>query len=420
MCSIQALPAFILIFTTSAGLRFNDSSENDDNLTNLMDSKRILADFNIWNEKWNQYVRFTRDYPFGWPSFDCVLPGNETVVEDVHRLSPWHISIVGAIGDSLTAGRAAGAKNVEDLRLDYQELSFATGHYKNLTKQVTLANIFSYFSPRLVGCSKRATSPDDVRTSGFNVAKSGACSSDLLRQAKELVNRIASDPRVDFSKDWKFINVFIGTNDLCKICLNQTKFGTRQYAENMQKAILYLRDNLPRSYVNILPPLNIDVLQEFESDNPFCVDVHRSSCPCLFQQSSDEIATFKRSFEEQLGIFSSKEYQTNTFAVGISHALNITKVPKLGKSANLAYVALDCFHFSEIAHDLAAKVLWSDLFKAIPRGGSVDLNDFPPQQWACPPEECPYLKTALNSENCSVRASQRVHGRKPSRSYILH
>uniref|UniRef100_A0A158PCV3 Lipase_GDSL domain-containing protein n=1 Tax=Angiostrongylus cantonensis TaxID=6313 RepID=A0A158PCV3_ANGCA len=328
---------------------------------------------------------FFLDYPFGWPSFDCVLPGNETVVEDVHRLSPWHISIVGAIGDSLTAGRAAGAKNVEDLRLDYQELSFATGHYKNLTKQVTLANIFSYFSPRLVGCN-------DVRTSGFNVAKSGACSSDLNQMSE--ASLIASDPRVDFSKDWKFINVFIGTNDLCKICLNQTKFGTRQYAENMQKAILYLRDNLPRSYVNILPPLNIDVLQEFESDNPFCVDVHRSSCPCLFQQSSDEIATFKRSFEEQLGIFSSKEYQTNTFAVGISHALNITK-----KSANLAYVALDCFHFSEIAHDLAAKVLWSDLFKAIPRGGSVDLNDFPPQQW-----ECPYLKTALNSENCSVRA----------------
>ncbi|KAJ1365000.1 hypothetical protein KIN20_025204 [Parelaphostrongylus tenuis] len=283
--------------------------KNDDNQMNSIDFKRISADFSAWNKTREQFIRFTHDYPFGWPSFNCILPVNESVAEDVHHLSPWHISVIGAIGDSLTAGHAAGAKSVEDLHLDYRELSFATGHRGNLSGQATLANIFSYFSPRLIGYSK-GTSESKA---GLNLAKSGALSSDLLRQAKELVSKIASDPKVDLNKDWKFINVFIGANDLCRICLNQTKPSAKQYGENMRKAIRYLRDNLPRSYVNIQPPLNIDVLQEAENENPFCVDAHRLNCPCHFQLPSDENDKIKRSFEEELEIFSSKTVSNEHF-----------------------------------------------------------------------------------------------------------
>ncbi|PIO52998.1 hypothetical protein TELCIR_25687, partial [Teladorsagia circumcincta] len=93
--------------------------------------------------------------------------------------------------------------------------------------------------------------------------------------AEELVSRIKAHPGVDSDKEWKLINIFVGSNDLCKACLNQTLYGAEQYSANLQKAIRYLKDNLPRTYVNLVPPFHVEVLLETQPDNPFCVDLQR-------------------------------------------------------------------------------------------------------------------------------------------------
>ncbi|KJH43100.1 hypothetical protein DICVIV_10902 [Dictyocaulus viviparus] len=175
----------------------------------------------------------------------------------------------------------------------------------------------------------------------------------------------------------------------------------------MREAIKYLGKNLPRSYVNIIPPFYIELLQKEQNENPFCLDVHRLSCPCLSKQSSEKITIMKKSFDEKLEIFSSEEYQTSDFAVSISYALNIPNLMTIQDSLNLAYIALDCFHFSEIAHDLVAKILWSDLFNRISTDYPIDLNEFQPERWFCPHHKCPYFKTVLNSANCTAQVYRR-------------
>ncbi|KAL6736712.1 hypothetical protein Aduo_007032 [Ancylostoma duodenale] len=376
----------------------NDTTENI--------VQKITEDFSAWDWKREQFLRYAKDYPFGWPRFDCAIPATSSAPEDVHHLAPWHVSVIGAIGDSLTAGRAAGAEYLTDLVLDYRGLSFAMGAEKNLTRQASLFNIFSHFSPRLKGRSSGTASSSNISVAGFNLAVSGAISEDLLEQAFALVKRIKSHPEIDFDNDWKFVNVFIGSNDQCRICENTTRFSVEQFTANVRESLVYLRENLPRAYVNLIPPFHVEVLLETQADNPFCVELQRIFCPCLFKLTKEEYAVIKRSFDSSLSEFLGAEYQTQNFAVGISSGFNVDKLASLGNVLNLAFVALDCFHFSQIAHDVVAKIIWRDLFLPIHTRSPVDLDQFQPQLWDCPSMDCPYLRTALNSQSCSNQSGR--------------
>ncbi|KHJ76027.1 Tat pathway signal sequence domain protein [Oesophagostomum dentatum] len=168
----------------------------------------------------------------------------------------------------------------------------------------------------------------------------------------------------------------------------------------MREAILLLRDNLPRTFVNVLPPFHVEILLQTQADNAFCVDLQRAFCPCLFELSKEEYDAVKQQFDAGLSEFLTAEYQTKNFAVTISPGFNVEQLPTVGNFPNIALLALDCFHFSPIAHDLVAKVIWRDLFTPVGSRTAVDLNQFQPQQWTCPPEDCPYLRTAVNSQSC--------------------
>ncbi|XGW07773.1 hypothetical protein V3C99_010711 [Haemonchus contortus] len=364
--------------------------------------KEVFSDFGKWDVKRDQYLRYTKNYPFGWPSFNCKVPTQASEPPtDAQHLSPWDFGVIGAIGDSLTAGRAAGAELIDDLGSDYRGLSFVTGGQHNLSTQATLFNIFRYFSPHLKSSSKGTSESDDPLVAGFNLAVSGSFASDLPIQAKELVNRIKSHPDVDFDNEWKFINVFIGSNDLCKVCTNKTEFGAEQFSENLLTTIRYLRDNLPLTFVNLVPPFHVEILRQTQSGNPFCVMVQNISCPCIFGSPNEDFDDIKLAFDKTLEVFNSSEFQTDTFAVVVSSGINVDQLATLGDSINLAFVALDCFHFSQMAHDIVAKILWNDLFTPVNNRTPVEWNTFKPQSWVCPPEDCPYLKTPANSENSS-------------------
>ncbi|EYB99102.1 hypothetical protein Y032_0125g1286 [Ancylostoma ceylanicum] len=361
MWSTTLIYGLFLVISIAPGRSIITPIKND-SAGNIVE--KIAEDFSAWDWKREQFLRYAKDYPFGWPRFDCSVPATSlTPAEDVHHLAPWHVSVIGAIGDSLTAGRAAGAEYLSDLVLDYRGLSFAMGAEKNLTRQASLFNIFSHFSPSLKGKSSGTATSHNVSVAGFNLADSGAVSEDLLEQANSLVKRMRSHPEIDFDNSWKFVNVFIGSNDLCRICENTGL-----------DALL----RLPR--VNVLTTIVF--------------------CPCLFKLTKEEYAAIKRSFDSGLSEFLGAEYQTKNFAVGISPGFNVDKLASLGNVLNLAFVALDCFHFSEIAHDMVAKIIWRDLLLPIHTRSPVDLNQFQPQLWDCPSMDCPYLRTALNSQSC--------------------
>ncbi|EPB66769.1 hypothetical protein ANCCEY_14139 [Ancylostoma ceylanicum] len=221
MWSTTLIYGLFLVISIAPGTSIIIPAQND-TAGNIVE--KIAEDFSAWDWKREQFLRYAKDYPFGWPRFDCSVPATSlTPAEDVHHLAPWHVSVIGAIGDSLTAGRAAGAEYLSDLVLDYRGLSFAMGAEKNLTRQASLFNIFSHFSPLLKGKSSGTATSRNISVAGFNLAESGAVSEDLLEQANALVKRMKSHPEIDFDNSWKFVNVFIGSNDLCRICENTAK-----------------------------------------------------------------------------------------------------------------------------------------------------------------------------------------------------
>ena len=51
----------------------------------------------------------------------------------------------------------------------------------------------------------------------------GAKSDELPFQAQSLVSALNAHPEINVAEDWKFLGIFIGTNDACQFCLNQVK-----------------------------------------------------------------------------------------------------------------------------------------------------------------------------------------------------
>ncbi|KAG6930948.1 phospholipase B1, partial [Chelydra serpentina] len=94
-----------------------------------------------------------RSYGTSIPCFDR-NPSN-TVPVSVHNLRPADIKVIGALGDSLTAGNGAGSKpnDVLDVLTQYRGLSWSVGGDENITTVTTLANILREFNPSLRGYS---------------------------------------------------------------------------------------------------------------------------------------------------------------------------------------------------------------------------------------------------------------------------
>ncbi|PAV77558.1 hypothetical protein WR25_07174 [Diploscapter pachys] len=282
-------------------------------------------------------------------------------------------------------------------------MNFVTGGDNCLNTRATLGNIFKTFNPDIKGLSKGISSENSTEKARFNLAKSGGLSYDLLWETRELVNRIKLDKSIHFDKDWKFINLFIGTNNLCYFCKDEQTLGPEKYFEDLKNSIEYLRANLPRVFLNLMPSFHVEIISELHEMSSFCEAVHRKNCPCTFEMNKEEYANIKKEFDAKLDLFNSVEYQRPDFAIVVSPAINISKLPFLGSTPNLAFIAADCFHFSEIAHDFAAKEIWANLFEPFDKRHVVDdFDDIHPDKWDCPPYNCPYLKTPLNSYNCSM------------------
>ena len=85
----------------------------------------------------------------------------------------------------------------------------------------------------------------------------GAISYHTIRQAKNLVKRMRSDSFVNIKKHWKLITIMIGSNDFClDICYFDNQEKLLDEAErNMVTVLRILRDNLPRTLINMVIPV---------------------------------------------------------------------------------------------------------------------------------------------------------------------
>lgn len=98
-----------------------------------------------------------KPFPETQPFFcDANGPGARTrngPPQSVHRLRPGDIDVIGAIGDSLTAGNGALATNLNQLLIENKGVSWSIGGQATWHKFLTLPNILKVFNPELYGYS---------------------------------------------------------------------------------------------------------------------------------------------------------------------------------------------------------------------------------------------------------------------------
>lgn len=113
--------------------------------------------------------------------FFCDVNGpgarSDTVPTSVHQLRPGDIDIVGAIGDSLTAGNGALATNILQVLIENKGVSWSIGGQGTWQRFLTLPNILKVFNPKLYGFSV---------SDGYSIQKSARS---VYAQKKKIITK---------------------------------------------------------------------------------------------------------------------------------------------------------------------------------------------------------------------------------------
>lgn len=348
---------------------------------------------------------FPGSMPFPCKNMTSPGLGRSTVrPTSVHRLRPGDIDVVGAMGDSLVAGNGALEEFAMGTLIEYRGVSWAAGGEATWRNYLTLPNILKEFNPGLKGYSV-GKGEFLAPNSHMNVAFPVSADFDAYRQAQFLVKKMKKDPDVDFKNDWKLITMFFGANDLCSgQCYDKDGTTPLQHSKKLQKALDYLQTNLPRTFVNLVPVLDVSVSVRVKRSF-MCHMLHRFFCTCFHQKGDemDQITQMVRDYQtaEQILINSGRYNKKEDFTVVIQPFIKLFNAPldkkrQFEEVIDISYVTYDCFHFSQKGHALAANLLWNNMMQPVGTKSETTM-DFIMKDFVCPTARSPYIFTANNS-----------------------
>ena len=104
-----------------------------------------------------------------------------------------------------------------------------------------------------------------------------------------------NDENVDMKRHWKLVTYMIGANDFCsEICKFDDQEGLIENAGNNLYAVLkLLKENLPRTLVNVVLPPDVSTLLSIKNRPIECKFINFIECPCIF--SRNYVWTLERS-----------------------------------------------------------------------------------------------------------------------------
>jgi phospholipase B1 len=295
-----------------------------------------------------------------------LLPTKSNTTNNVNDLSPTDIKVIGALGDSITAGMSIFNHFMED-----RGWSWSIGGNVNAT---TLPNILQSVSSRTIfGASQSyhiAEWPGwKYHESDYcNGAQSASIAQNLLSQIDHIYSVLENEPSVNIQKDWKLFTILIGANNVCGVC-DQTKWDKNdsgdKYEVALRKALEKMELLLPRSFVNLVMMFNVSQVYTIGLNDPLCLNRHKYigpyECECVFgkndtaRQLMDE--TIQNYNQRMVNIAQDyKNRKLENFAVVVQPYLQGMKIP------SAKYLStLDCFHPNILAHESMAIGLWNNL-----------------------------------------------------------
>ncbi|XP_053998747.1 phospholipase B1, membrane-associated-like isoform X3 [Hylaeus anthracinus] len=279
--------------------------------------------------------------------FPCNVTGGRSteVPESVHRLRPGDIDVIAAMGDSLTAGAGVFSNNLLETVVENRGAAATIGGQGTWRTFLTLPNMI------------------------------------------------------------KLITLMIGSNNFCmQLCSMPSPWSLlKAHEEDMVRTLRILRDNLPRTFVALIPPPHLKALVDTRNGRNFidCYFTTTIECPCLFGlqyrdrlQEYYEIMRRWQELDEQIAEYS--EFHTKDFTVEAELALKHAFIPLARDGfADLSYLAGDCFHISQKTNALYANIVWNNLLE--PYGNKSKAWTPPYERILCPTPERPFLMTRQNS-----------------------
>ncbi|XP_071876922.1 phospholipase B1, membrane-associated-like isoform X2 [Bombus fervidus] len=327
------------------------------------------------------------------------------VPESVHRLKPGDIDVIAAMGDSLTIGAGVTSIYTFEVNIENRGIVGSIGGQGTWRQYLTLPNILKEFNPKLIGYSLRDAISTDPAAQ-LNVAEGGAMSEDMTFMATYLVNKIKNDPRIDINKHWKLISLMIGSNDFCiNTCGTSPWSMLNDHKIDLINTLRILRDNLPRTFVALIPPPHLKELVAAHQGRESlpCFLSSRIECSCMFalqfrDQRPEYYKIIERWQEIDEEVANYPEFHRNDFTVEILPTLKDAKVPLAEDGlTDLSYLNADCFHWSQKLHALYANNLWNNLLEPFGNKSRAFTTLF--KKFLCPTSEKPFLTTYKNSQN---------------------
>ncbi|KAI9094665.1 hypothetical protein DFS34DRAFT_651907 [Phlyctochytrium arcticum] len=329
------------------------------------------------------------------PFTSCPPLARRDPPQSIHDLRADHITVIASLGDSITAGFAAKAQSswppTMYSTLEDRGVSFISGGDEGAT---TLARYFGMYGdvkgmsfgshlPEI--CYGPACLPFQYRPQDhLNAAQSGAFWSNIQYELSYLITRMKTDPSIDYERDFKLINVFMGNNDACLKCLTP---GIKVYYMSLLTHLLTeIRASVPNVVVNLMMGFNVSQVYDATVDEPYCDRLRKFGrpfvCACAFQSpetrtAMDELTQTVNSLLTKVAMdFNSP--QNPTFKVIVDPLLRDVRVRDWG----LDYLSrADCFHPALAAHEVMAQGVWYNLFRGDKISGVSPADPLP--DW-CP------------------------------------
>jgi phospholipase B1 len=333
--------------------------------------------------------------------FTCTqdLGPSEPPPQSAHKLRPGDISVVAAMGDSITAGYGANATTILTDTVQYRGQSWSIGMQYTMEQLATMVNILDQFNTkRQVYGGSVGNGDHNNANSRLNVAVSGAIGADMPSQANTLVQKLKTNPNVNFANDWKLVTLWIGGNDLCRFCNGGAQHTAAAYTGAIEEALTIFLNELPRVFINLVQIL--DVSQLYNLHEGTCDYWHNQVCACAAGSNATtraEAKTLATEYQNHVTAMSrlSKWSTREDFALVVQPFFVQTTLPlKPDGQPDRSYFAPDCFHFSTKAHEGVGIALWNNMIQPV---GKKSQKWVAGESYQCPTNAQPYLFTNVNS-----------------------
>jgi hypothetical protein len=314
-------------------------------------------------------------------AFDCPKIKLPPPPENITRLHPGHVSLVMAIGDSITAGFAARSTVYEA-----RDISWSIG--EGSSSQLTFPWLLSQYSSQVEGQSTKAVIPNNFthlpygdyhpKTDHLNVAESqGAVHHGSLDQQWGYL-RTALKGYKDLDSRWKVLTLWMTANDVCGQC--NGPMGTKkvdQWVAKTEELLQNVTGSMKKVYINLIPTLDLSRIADVQRHYTLCKWEHKyllNECGCIDKGNSSQLKTLDKNVHMLNGKLHeiAARWQSKLRSEGRTDAAVVVQpfLENLRVPIDLNFLNhLDCFHPSALGHQSLAVGLWNSMLCNDDRAG---------------------------------------------------